>query len=80
MYKFSYNDLKKKFPKNEGQIEIYRKTIENLNNGLTPDNAFSEAAEDENFYGDRPDIVVERNAVSEQLKKDLGLSFKYNNQ
>lgn len=53
----------------EGVAYMIHKTIQGINSGVHPDKAFRDAAEDENYYGQRPDIVKDRKLAIDTLHK-----------
>ena len=63
--------------KNEGHAYIIHGFHRNLSEGMHPHLAFSEAADNENYHGDRPDVVKERNEVASKIKAHSGHDVKY---
>lgn len=47
---------------------IIFKTLQGIQEGKKPNKAFRDAAEDENAYGSRPDIVAERRQAIKLLR------------
>ena len=70
-----YNILKHKVT--EDKLELYAyviyKTFQGLKRGKNPVQAFSDAAEDENLHGDRPDIVKDRLMIIGFLDNYFGI-------
>jgi hypothetical protein len=58
---------------NEGVAYIVYNTITKVEDGMDPQDAFITAAEDENFYGSRPDVVRFRKMASEALEGLFGI-------
>jgi len=48
----------------EGWADVINDFIDNMNSGMDPQKAFIEACDNQNFYGDRSDIVKERKGIS----------------
>ncbi len=59
---------------NEGQAYIIDGTMKGIAAGRSPDKAFIDAAENENHYGDKPQIRAGREAVAKALKKHFNVT------
>jgi hypothetical protein len=60
-----------------GCVYIMYKTLKDIGAGTEPNEAFSEACDDENFHGDRPDIKADRDLVQRVLKQVAGVAVSY---
>lgn len=52
----------------EPGIYVVSKTVAAIKKGVDPQTAFKDACEDENYYGNRPDIVADRVRIAATLK------------
>lgn len=59
---------------------VVKGTLDAIKTGTDPDKAFSDAADDENLYGDREDIVNVRNMIISILKDEHETEVKYLNE
>ncbi|MGA2436052.1 MAG: hypothetical protein ABSG25_12275, partial [Bryobacteraceae bacterium] len=63
---------------NEGLAYVLYHTIENIvDKRMEPNKAFTLACENENYYGDRADIIKERNKVVQLIKAFFKIDVKY---
>lgn len=44
--------------------------------GMDYQSAFNDACEDENFYGDRPDVVADRRAIANFIRQQFGIKVR----
>lgn len=65
---------------NEGHAYVIHGTREGISEGKSPQQAFVDSAEDQNFYGDRPDIVREREQIAEKLEANFGIKVDPNSE
>lgn len=64
----TFSEIERKFPANKGGLAyIVHGTFQNMRKGLNPVRAFLKAAENENYYGMRKDIVKDRKAARKVL-------------
>ena len=59
-----------------GYDYVIRKTLDGIKAGKKPQQAFLDAAEDENFHGDREDIRADREKMVAILKEKHGIDVK----
>lgn len=73
----SWKDILRACTGNEGIAYVIKGTLDQIAKGKKPDKAFSDAAENENFYGQRQDIVRDRDRALLILKQKFGVDAKY---
>lgn len=62
---------------NEGIAYVVMGTLEGIADKKKPDAAFSDAVEDQNFYGNRPDVVQARKQAQDILEKAFRVKVAY---
>lgn len=73
----SWNEILRACGGNEGIAYVVQGTLDGIADKKKPSEAFFDAVEDQNFYGDRPDVVQARNQAQRILEKSFGVKVPY---
>jgi len=79
-YEVHYDKIKKIVGEYGSAAQVIYDTLKGINNGVKPNEAFSDAIDNENMYGQRADIVAERNEIIKSLKDHWNVDVKYINE
>lgn len=72
-----WNEILRACDGNEGIAYVVQGTLDGIAAKKKPSEAFFDAVEDQNFYGDRPDVVQARNQALRILEKHFGVKTPY---